>query len=447
MISDLKMQTGAVGSSAWAAAEFDSLGRGSPSGVKPPTPGGDAAADPFRVQATQVLARLRLAIERTVYPATGPLQNSRTLQHAFKVDLNVSWQIYKLLGAAGTLSTVTYVPAAVSFKKLLAAANKHGAAEDVLAEAAAAYAAFEQLVSATTGDREHFETAVMSFGSSPEAALLGIHYRKAAFKADAHFFGVACDTLAFALLFHPGERPGTIDLVGVRQMLGLRRLRAGTDLLVERWKLDQGEAALTGDGFRSPGEPLDPAAAAVRGAAVLPEFCSWPVLPLATYTGDSGDVSTVLRHRDIGVGREVDITTGRVYRDVQLDRLPDGRTAIQGLVEIARPTRVQVIDTLVHRPTWPALASQVGVYAKLPRRDASTVQAEGVRLPFPEAAHYLGPATEAVRFPESPRYPALVRYACAAVGWRLDDMDLYRIRLDFPLMDSNVFCCLATPPV
>ena len=255
----------------------------------------------------------------------------------------------------------------MSFRKLLAAANKHGAAEDVLADARAAYAAFEQLVSATTGDREHFETAVMSFGNSPEAALLGIHYRKAAFKADTHFFGVACDTLAFALLFHPGERPGTIDFVGVRQMLGLRRLRAGTDLLVERWKLNQGEATLTEGAFRSAGEPLDPAAAAVRGAPVLPEFCSWPVLPLATYTGESGDVSTVLRHRDIGVGREVDLTTGRVYRDVQLDRLPDGRTAIQGLVEIARPTRVQVIDTFVHRPTWPALASRTGVYANLPR--------------------------------------------------------------------------------
>jgi hypothetical protein len=392
--------------------------------------------DQFRSDATQVLGQFRQALERIVYSVTKSLQNSRDLQNVLGVDRNVSWQIFKMLGPIETLSTVSYVPASVSLRKVLGAAKKRGVSEKNVSDAAAAFAAFESFVERSAGDREQFETMVMSYAESVESEQTGMHHRRAAFKADCHFYGVACNSLSLSLLFHPGDKPGTADFVSLRQALGLRRLRASTDVLVDRWKFNK-DGAEQEDGFLL-GDALDPEAAAIHNAAVLPEFCTQPLLPLVTQIEETGDIRTVLKHRDIGVGREVDIATARIVRGMSVGQSPDGRASFEGLIEIARPTRVQVVDNFVHRPTWPNLVPHAGVFAHLTRRVPSKVDREGVRLPFTEQCTYMGSGSDVCRIREVPRYPELVQYACRKMGWRFEDMDLYRIRFEYPLMDSNI---------
>ncbi|MGC4030128.1 MAG: hypothetical protein QM754_00055 [Tepidisphaeraceae bacterium] len=396
--------------------------------------------DHFRANATQVLGRLRSSIEGVVYSVTKTLQNSRSLQNALGVDLNVSWQIFKLLGPIETLATITYVPAAVSVKKLLNLAKKRGVAAEALDEVNAAFAAFECLVAETTGDREQFENLVMSFSDSPESQQVGMQLRKAGFKTNVHFFGVAADTVAMALMFHPGSGPNKVDFLNVRTVIGLRRMRASTDVVVERSKVSPERTGRDDDFVLA--DALDPEAAKFHRAAVIPEFCSQPMLPLTTTVDEAGNVRTVLERCDLGVGQEVDITTGRIYRDTPLIFTPDGNAVFQGLVEIARPTRIQVIDTFVHRPTWPNLKITSGVYAHLTSRNTMDAERTGVRLPCPEKLVYMGSGEDMLRISEAPRYPELVKYACRKMNWSFEDMDLYRIRLEYPLMDSNVLCRL-----
>jgi hypothetical protein len=397
-----------------------------------------AVDDPFRADATRVLGRFRESLERVVYSVARGLQSSRDLENVLGVDRSLSWQLFKLLGPIETLSTATYVPAATSMRKMLSAAKKRGAAAADVAEAGAAFAALEEFIAGTTGDREAFETMVVSYTDSPESVRMGLHHRKSAFKADCHYFGAAADTSTVAVLFHPGGSPDRVDLVVLRQLLGVRRLRASADMVVDRWKVSADHSGLAGSAV--PGDALDPAAAAEHRAAVLPGFCTRPLLPLATRVDPSGDVRTVLEHRDIGVGREVDVTTGRVYRGIELQRTPDGRPVFEGLIEIARPTRVQVIDNFVHRPTWPSLMAKSGVYAHLSSRAVAEVDRNGVRLPFSERLSYMGSGPDVLRINESPRYLELVRHGCQLMGWAFEDMDLYRIRIEYPLMDTNVMC-------
>jgi hypothetical protein len=219
-------------------------------------------------------------------------------------------------------------------------------------------------------------------------------------------------------------------------MMGLRRLRANTDVLVDRWKLNRDETYKEDDFILS--DALDAEAAAVHNAAVLPEFCSKPLLPLVTTIEESGDIRTLLKHRDIGVGQDVDIATARICRGMPLARTSDGRALFDGLVEVGRPTRIQIVDNYVHRPTWPNMMPSSGVFAHLPRRLPSKVDREGVRLPFTEQFTFMGSGTDVARIREIPRYPDVVKYACQKMGWRFEDMDLYRIRLEYPLMDSNI---------
>ena len=399
--------------------------------------------DRFRGSATQVLGRLRSAIERVVYSLTKTLQNSRSLQNVFAVDLNFSWQVFKMLGSIETLSTVSYVPAAVSMRKFISQAKKKGVTAVLLEETTAAYESFEALVASTTGDREQFESLVMSFTDSPESVQTGMQMRKAAFKAYAHFFGVAAETVALAFMFHPGAKPGTVDFLSVRTAMGLRRMRASTDVVIERLRVSP-ELAGRDEAFLL-SDALDPDAARQHNAAVVPDFCSQPILPMSTEVDSSGNVRTLLEHRDLGVGQEVDITTGRVYRNGPLHLNAEGRPVFQGLTEIARPTRVQVIDTLIHRPSWPNLKTSSGVYAHLTNRNPTDAERSGVRLPCHEKIVAMGSGEDALRISDVPRYAELVKYACHRMNWSFEDMDLYRIRLEYPLMDSNVLCRLECP--
>jgi hypothetical protein len=435
-----------MNSQATLANDFLSLSSGgadalNPQDQTPPDSESFSPDDHFRANVIESLGRFRQAMERMVYSFTKSLKNSRDLQGLLGVDRNVSWQIFKLLGPIETIATVSYIPAAVSLKKVLAAARKKMVAQEDLDEVAASFAAFERLVDETTGDREQFESVVMSYSGSSESVQIGMQHRKAAFKADSHFIGVAVDTLIFSLFFHPGLQPDTVDFCAVRQMLGMRRLRASTDVVVDRFKLNADRTDRV-DGFLL-SDALDLEAASRFDAAVLPEFCSQPILPLVTKIDDAGDIRTLLKHRDIGIGREVDITTARVFRGMPLFRTPDGRPVFDGLTEVGRPTRVQVIDTFVHRPTWPDLVPTSGVFVHLPRRVVAKVEQEAVRLPsFAEKLNFMGSGTDVMRVGESPSYPGLIKHACQKMGWNYEDMDLYRIRHEFPLMDSNVLCRL-----
>ena len=244
--------------------------------------------------------------------------------------------------------------------------------------------------------------------------------------------------------FHPNDKPGVVDFVGLRQMMGLRRLRASTDVVVDRWRMYRA----TADGENNIlTDALDLESAAKYNASVLPEFCSKPMLPLVTQIDETDEVRTLLKHRDIGVGREVDIATARLFRNMQITRTADGRPTFEGLIEIARPTRLQIVDNFIHRPTWPNLAPYAGVFAHLPRRVASKVDQEAVQLPFTEPFSYMGSGADVLRIREVPRYAESVRYVCEKMGWKFEDMDLYRIRIEYPLMDSNILLRLESTAI
>lgn len=399
--------------------------------------------DQFRADAARVLSRFRRAIEQVVYSVTKTVSNSRSLQAALGIDLHTSWQLYKLLGPSDVLCAVTCVPPAVSIRKLCSAAKKQGVAQAALDEVADSHAEYEALIAKSTGDREQFESMVMSFTDSPEAAQVGVQLRKSAFKVDVHYFGTSAETLAVGMLFHPGSVPGKVDVVSVRTMLGLRRLRASTDVIIERAKVGTDQTGRPNT-YLLP-TALDQDAAREYSAAIVPEFCSEPILPLTTTVDELGNVRTVLEHRDLGVGEEVDLTTARIYRDSTFSPTPDGRDQLEGLVEIARPTKLQIIDTIVHRPTWPRMIPTTGVYAHLPSRDPAHL-GSAVKLPFHERIACLGSGADVLRVNEVPRYRDLVAYACRKVGWNIDDMDVYRLRIEYPLMDTNVLFRLEVPP-
>ena len=45
---------------------------------------------------------------------------------------------------------------------------------------------------------------------------------------------------------------------------------------------------------------------------------------------------------------------------------------------------------------------------------------------------------DGARIHGTPQYIDMLRYVCERRNWRLDDFDVYRMRMDYPLMDTMV---------
>ena len=118
-------------------------------------------AVPFHVETVGVMVRLRSALAAVVTSVVGgPLAKSRDAQRHFDVDVKLSWQLFRTLGATDPLDVVDHVPARTPFVKLLREARRRHVDPALVDEAERAYDQFEAHVARHAGDRTSFSRMV-----------------------------------------------------------------------------------------------------------------------------------------------------------------------------------------------------------------------------------------------------------------------------------------------
>jgi len=138
------------------------------------------------------------------------------------------------------------------------------------------------------------------------------------------------------------------------------------------------------------------------------------------------------------VGRRsaVDMVFGQILRDAPVARLPgNDKLGFGGQVAITTPTALLIFDLLVHQPTFPKLGLEFDVlaYGSAPELHS---RHPALKLPFSERIASLGTGSDAILTREVPRYVELVEYACRQTNWSLDDMAIYRARIEYPMLDT-----------
>ena len=58
---------------------------------------------------------------------------------------------------------------------------------------------------------------------------------------------------------------------------------------------------------------------------------------------------------------------------------------------------------------------------------------------------YLGKGPSVLHTPDVPRYAQMGRYVFERVGWDGDRFDVYRCRVEYPVMPSSVAMCFDLP--
>ncbi len=389
----------------------------------------------FEQQATSVLARMGSALAEVVTAVAGEIGTAVELERALGLDKKLSWRILKISRTTKPLSIGGHVPGSASIKKFIRAAARCGASPTMIESVEAVYEDFEQLVKTHAGDRNSFDSLVSAFDREA-AEQMGLQQRRAAFRAQSHILGIQAATQMHCSILHPGASLEKDDLVSIRGIVGLSQTRRHRTWIISRSMVgDVDESRQYSDSTR---QPLDPAGEATHGVALLRGFCSEPLPEIHTFMTELGHTNTELLLDAVGKDSSVTCILGDVWRNT-IGHYQDAHNQHnQALVKVRTPVEVLIHDVLVYEGMFGRIKPDVIVLSDHHDTSGSLVGREGDWLEMGVSVTYLGQGPTVLYTPNVPRYAEMVQYAFDRLGWDGEKFDVYRCRVEYPVMPSSV---------
>jgi hypothetical protein len=383
-----------------------------------------------------VLHRLRTALAEVVAGVPGRVAKPTDLQRALRVDLNLCCKVLKAVSAPGVLPVGLHLPGVLALRSFLKAARKAGVDDAVVDAAVDATEAFNDLVTAHADDRTTFDSMVASLVVSEDAAQVDFQHRRATARGQAHLFGMQARALIKCLLVQPSaDDPAQLDLANLTGFVSLRLWRpARSPIVLTPAYTTNDDAAATRPVRR---EPLDPDADGAGGATLLPEFCEGPGVQLREVPASPGRVLGELVGVGIGNKAAVTCVEGHLNR-AAVPRYRDDANRIGGhLAEIRVPCDALFLDLLVRDDTFGPLRPTVNMCADHLAESRAPGASPWQRLAY-ESVEHLGKGASVLYTPDYARYPELARHAFDRLGWDAERFDVYRCRIEYPVLPSTV---------
>lgn len=390
----------------------------------------------FQTDAERVLHQLRTALSDVIASVPGRVSKPTDLQRALRVDLNVCCKVLKAISTPGVLPVGLHLPGIIALRSFLKAARKAGVGEAAVDAAIVATDAFNDLVNTHADDRTTFDSMISSLVVSEDAANITFQHRRATARGQAHLYGMQARVQFKCLLIQPSDQnPALLDLANLTGFVSLRLWRpAQTPIVLTPAYTTNDDGSTT----RSvPREPLGPTEGQGVGATLLPQFCEGPGVQLREVAAAPGRVLGELVGVGIGNKAAVTCVEGHLNRGA-VPRYKDSNNRIGGhLAEIRVPCDTLFLDLLVREDTFGGIRPTVNMcadhLAELRPPGASAWQ----RLEY-ESVEHLGKGTTVLYTPDYPRYPELGRYAFDRLGWDAERFDVYRCRVEYPVLPSTI---------
>jgi hypothetical protein len=395
----------------------------------------ETAAKPFLVESGAVMQRLRTAISEMLKTMPTRVRTTRDLQKAFGVDVKLCWQILKLAGPGDALSLAPFVPTPGPMRRFINAATTAAVSPRVVDQISSAYEAFKEQISIHAGDRSTFETmatgaAGMHEGSSEDLQKAAVRLRKSAFQTASHYAGVQLDTYLGVSIIAPGSVPDLLDAAFLRVKLGVRRLRSTAHLSVDQTKLASSDIRIDSEPDHYDRQFFDPEAARKYGAAIIPRFSSNPLPKFKTVTDADGRSFTRIDGDSVGQKSAVDLAFGHSVFNAAFTELYGGKKlGFATSLDMTTPAVVVILDKLIHRPSFPQLDLDFSVtWMHNP-----SISEHVAALPFAERITKLDAGVDGARTHEVPNYIEMIEFVCHQRQWKIEDFDVYRVRVEYPL--------------
>lgn len=386
----------------------------------------------LRDHAAQVVGELRRAW-RDVIGAVTPRfpRRASELARVLEVRPKPAWQLWQVMNRSDALAVLENLPGPGVTEALLAGAARLGAPEGTCERVRAAVRGVRELVTEHAGDRQSL-SMMLAQGTDGDAPDAEESYRRQGFLCASYLWGVQARTQVMTSILHEGSGDGVVDAVAIRSLIDLRRLRSDRPWVIVRTGCYSTKAQLKDGRYREPIlDHNNPAR-----APVLEEFSSPRELPVRVLPVTPTLVDLELAEGPVGNSGLVTCTTAEVFRN-----LPQFKSAAQptGLIGplVLTPCRVVIHDVIVHEGARPVLPFRTRVYGDA-RGEGFHPLHERNLLPIGAAMRPLGGGLECLETPDVSRYPELVRHVYERLGWRPAGIEVYRLRLTYPVMPSTV---------
>jgi hypothetical protein len=388
----------------------------------------------FHEDAARTLTRLRSELSEVIAALPDDVRKGADLHRALRIDRKLSWKVFKVARATDPVAVGPHVPSRGNLRSFLRAATKQGVPERLIEAASNAADEFEKMVARHAGDRSTFDSMVSALGSDETAEQLNLVHRRQAFRAQRHILGVQAETqLKFAAM-QPSDAPMMLDGIRVEGFVGLRQLRGNAPLIISY----SGVRSDDGSVVEIKREPLEPVSEP-HGVALLRDFCSKPLPELRGVQVQAGFVNGEIRSRDVGKCAAVTCMEGHLTRRaVQRYRTECDRIGAT-VVTVRTPVEVAILDLLLHEDTYGRIEPSMFVHAE----HAGEMLWDGLihkrhRLPIHHSVVYLGKGPTALHTPDVPRYAEMARHVFGRAGWEAERFDVYRCRIEYPVMPSSI---------
>jgi hypothetical protein len=391
----------------------------------------------FEAETAAAVQRLRAALAELIAGVRGRVVKPTDLRRALGVDMNVCCKVLRVVSASGPLSASLHLPGIMALRMFLKAARKAGVREPAVKAAAQATDEFEELVKKHADDRTTFDSMVSALVDGEDAAQITFQHRRATFRGQRHLFGLEVRVQMKCLIVQPSEHdPRLLDLANVTGFVSLRRLRPTRAPIVLSPAYTMNDDGTLRDVQR---EPLIPTPDQTAGVALLREFCSEPTLQLRTVPGAPGRVYGELT--GVGVGKTAAVTCveGHLNRAAVPRFREPGNEVGAHLAEVRIPCETLLLDLVIREDT----CGPINPTALTSADHLAEVRPPGTYAPWQhleplEPVAHLGKGASVLYTPDYPRYPELGRYAFEQVGWDGDRFDVYRCRIEYPILPSTV---------
>ena len=375
---------------------------------------------------------------RVIDQVPGGDSGPQRLAKELGIDKVLASRMLKAVRAPDAMSVVHRVPGPEPMRRVIKASSKLGVNPEAIKEASVAIDRFETLIRTEIGDRSALEAILSAW--VPEARReFELRRKQAAFRAMSQLKGVQAEVYAECAIFWPSDDGDHIDIVWIKSVFGLQRLRPGMRVkFTSHRAVEEGTERQT---FTITGDPVDSV-----DSATLEHYCSDPTPRLEVH--HAGEVMHyLLEPGGFGAQSAIDLVTcevnrGEIPRYISSER---NRKAWASS-DINIPSRRMQFDVLLHKDLYTNGYPELRVYDTTiqGQADINDPSRDIDQLDLLESIENLGSGLTRFGSSHVPRYRAMIGEVCSKLQFDPDLLRGYRVSSDYPIYGSQAAMLFST---
>jgi hypothetical protein len=392
------------------------------------------------VRITSVGRRLAESLQTVIDAVPGGPHRPQELSKRLGINKDLSSRVLAAAQKKDPLAVAHAIPGPEPLRRLLNAARGHGVASALIGEAEQAIQAFDSLIRNEVGDRASLDAVISAW--LPEAReRFELLNKQSIFRGFSRLRGVHSDVeIDTAIVFPSAGSTDRCDGMWLNCILGLQRIRPGTSVIVA----SRNKVATTGPGPLSvEQQPI----ADIR-EVMLEEFCDRPPGPMVVERrGDN--VRYCLRGDAVGPRSAVDVVLiDRGNECLARYREEGGGRAMGPTVGVETPTKLIVIDVLLHEGVYDGIAPTLAIHDTAIRgiRDVRDPEADVLTIDLHETITDLGRGVDRFRLSDMPNYVDLLRHVLTRADLDPEKFRGFRCRAQYPVYGSQISMAFMPPP-